>query len=58
MEKKIPTSAIKELGEHPSKKVIMELLENQQRNEKLVVGYGKLLKTEAKFCHYGSKRLD
>ena len=33
MEKKMPTSATNELGKHPSKKVRMELLENQQRNE-------------------------
>ena len=33
MEKKMPTSATNELGKHPSKKVIIELLENQQRNE-------------------------
>ena len=30
MEKKMPTSATNELGKHPSKKVITELLENQQ----------------------------
>ena len=33
MEKKMPTSATNELGKHPSKKVITELLENQQRKE-------------------------
>ena len=41
MEKKMPTSATKELGRHPSKKVITELLENQQRKHKLVVGLWK-----------------
>ena len=32
------TSATNELGKHPSKKVKMELLENQQRNEKACSG--------------------
>jgi len=39
------TSATNELGKHPSKKVIMELLENHQRNEKACSGLmEKLLK--------------
>ena len=38
MEKKMTTSATNELGKHPSKKVITELLGNQQRKDKLVVG--------------------
>ena len=33
MEKKMATSATNELGKHPSKKIITELLENQQRKE-------------------------
>ena len=33
IEKKMTTSATNELGKHPSKKVITELLENQQRKE-------------------------
>ena len=38
MEKKMPTSATKELGRHPSKKVRTELLENQQRKEQACCG--------------------
>ena len=41
MEKKMPTSATNELGKHPSKKVITELLENQHETNKLVVGLWK-----------------
>ena len=41
MEKKMTTSATTELGKHPSKKVRTELLENQQRKDKLVVGLWK-----------------
>ena len=35
------TSATNELGKHPSKKVITELLDYQQRKDKLVVGLWK-----------------
>ena len=38
MEKKMKTSATNELGKHPSKKVITELLENQQRKEQACSG--------------------
>ena len=41
MEKKIPTSATNELGKHPSKKVIVELLETNNETNKLVVGLWK-----------------
>ena len=41
MKKKMPTSATNELGKHPSKKVITELLDYQQRKDKLVVGLWK-----------------
>ena len=34
----MPTSTTNEFGEHPSKKVITELLENPQRNEKACSG--------------------
>ena len=34
----MPTSATNELGKHPSKKVIMELLETNNEKHKLVVG--------------------
>ena len=37
----MPTSATNELGKHPSKKVTTELMENQQRTNKLVVGLWK-----------------
>ena len=33
----MPTSATNELGKHPSKKVITELLENQQRKEQACI---------------------
>ena len=38
MEKKIPTSVTNELGKRPSKKVITELLGNQQRKEQSCCG--------------------
>ena len=38
IEKKMTTSATNEVGKHPSKKVITELLENHQRNEKTCSG--------------------
>ena len=45
MEKKMTTSATNELGKHPSKKVITELLGNQQRKEQsLLWAYGTHLK--------------
>ena len=34
----MPTSATNELGKHPSKKVITELLETNNEKSKLVVG--------------------
>ena len=39
MEKKMPTSTTNEFGKHPSKKVITELLENQQRKEQACSGF-------------------
>ena len=41
----MPTSATNELGEHPSKKVITELLENRQWNKK---AYSGLMKSISK----------
>ena len=44
------TSATNELGKHPSKKVIMELLENQQQNEAcsgLMENFSKLRRNSA-----------
>ena len=41
MEKKMPTSSTNELGKHPSKKVITELLETNNETNKLVVGLWK-----------------
>ena len=38
IEKKMTTSATHELGKHPSKKVITDLLENQKRNELTCIG--------------------
>ena len=37
----MPTSATTELGKHPSKKVITELLETNNETNKLVVGLWK-----------------
>ena len=41
----MPTSATNELGKHPSKKVITELLETNNETNKLVVGLWKHLNT-------------
>ena len=48
----MPTCATNELGKHPSKKVIMELLETNNEKHKLVVGLWQTFKNdEVKFCH-------
>ena len=41
MEEEMPTSATNELGKHPSKKVITELLETNNKKHKFVVGLWK-----------------
>ena len=53
MEKKMPTSATNELGKHPSKKVITELLEKSyNETNKLVVGLWKTSQDyEMTLCH-------
>ena len=45
MEKKMTTSATNDLGKHPSKKVITELLEkNQQQKHMILMGLWRHLK--------------
>ena len=59
MEKKMTTSAINELGEHPSKKVITDLFENQQRNEEAYSGLMKSIsKLRQNSATNGNSRLD
>ena len=53
----MPTSATNELGEHPSKKVITELLEkNNNKTNKLVVSLWKTSQNyEVTTCHSREK---